>query len=337
MNEWGRIARGALAWLAFRPAGAALAASVAALLATCAARADEPSAADKETSRALYAEGMKALDVSEFTQAERACGGAYKLVPAPTGALCWGRALEGLGKLVEARDAYLAAAHYPASPNEPEVFTSARSDARKAADAIEPRVPTLVLVISGPPQDALVHGSLDGHVMKPGTIRLPLKTNPGPHRLVIGADGFADQQVDLTLAEGERKQVSVVLGPSAAVAGTPSPIPRANRTRAYVALGVGGAGLLVGGVAGFLALSNASTAKSFCNGGTTCSPGAQPSIDSTKRWATASDVGFIVGAVGAGLGAGLLLLSSKPSDARQEGSVSLVVGPGSITLEGTTP
>ena len=87
-------------------------------LAPTVAFAGESSPADKETSRALYAQGVKALQASDFAEAERACGGAYRLVTAPTGAVCWAKALEGLGKYVEARDAYLAAAHYPSRADE---------------------------------------------------------------------------------------------------------------------------------------------------------------------------------------------------------------------------
>jgi hypothetical protein len=78
--------------------------STVAILSTTAAMAAETSAADRETSRALYAEGMRLLDVHDYAGAEHACGGAHALVKAPTSAACWARALEGLGRLVEARD-----------------------------------------------------------------------------------------------------------------------------------------------------------------------------------------------------------------------------------------
>jgi hypothetical protein len=76
---------------------------IGALLATGgASHAGEPSAGDRETSRGLYGQGMQALDAHDYAAAERACGGAYALVKAPTAATCWAQALEGLGRLVEA-------------------------------------------------------------------------------------------------------------------------------------------------------------------------------------------------------------------------------------------
>ncbi len=89
-----------------------LAALLASLLPAIALGA-EPSAADRDTSRALYATGMQALEVHEYPAAERACGGAYALVKAPTSAACWARGLEGLGRLIEARDVFLEAARFP--------------------------------------------------------------------------------------------------------------------------------------------------------------------------------------------------------------------------------
>jgi phosphohistidine phosphatase SixA len=49
-------------------------------------RAAEPSAADRDTSRSLYAQGMEALDKHDYASAERACGGAYALVKVSTAA-----------------------------------------------------------------------------------------------------------------------------------------------------------------------------------------------------------------------------------------------------------
>src|SRR5580658_10782901 len=67
------------------------------------ARAAEASAGDRETARSLGTQGVLALEAHDYASAERACGGAYALVKAPTVGTCWARALEGLGRLLEAR------------------------------------------------------------------------------------------------------------------------------------------------------------------------------------------------------------------------------------------
>ncbi len=52
----------------------------------------------RDVTRPVRARGEGRSPASDYTAAERACGGAFKLVNAPTGAMCWGRALEGLGQ-----------------------------------------------------------------------------------------------------------------------------------------------------------------------------------------------------------------------------------------------
>jgi len=136
------------------------------------------------------------------------------------------------------------------------------------------------------------------------------------------------------LAEGGSQEISVKLekDPAAAVATTPPPVattpivttgpttppadtgPKKNNTLAYVALGVGGAGLVVGGVTGFLALGKKGDLKG-CEG-TKCPSSQQDTLDSAKSMATISTVGFTVGFVGVGLGVVLLLTGNSNSSAR---------------------
>jgi hypothetical protein len=313
------------------------------------AMASEPSAADKETSRALYAEGMTALDAADFTHAERACGGAYRLVNAPTGALCWGRALEGLGKLVEARDAYLAAAHYPSRPDEPPIFTSARSGAAAAADAVEPRIPTVVLVVSGPSETMPLRLRVDGVEIAPETARLPRKINPGRHVLLVGTEGFLASAVGVTAAEGQMQQVDIQLRPATAerIGGVSTKL-HAGPTRppssdpspiAYPALGVGAVGLLVGSVFGVIALSSdKNTLGKECGAPDTCPPSAKNDIETLHSHEVVADLGFGVGVVAVGLGAVLLLTSSSNAEHSEPRTASTtfcpLIGFGSLGVGG---
>jgi hypothetical protein len=89
--------------------------------------------------------------------------------------------------------------------------------------------------------------------------------------------------------------------------------PKKSHTLAYVALGVGGAGLVVGGVTGFLALGKKGDLKG-CES-TKCPSSQQDTLDSAKSMATISTVGFTVGFVGVGLGV-VLLLTGNSSSAR---------------------
>lgn len=316
--------------------GVRLALAVAALVAsvTRIGMAAEPSAADKETSRDLYAEGMAALDAHDYAHAERACSGAYKLVNAPTGALCWGHALEGLGKYVEARDAYLAAAHYPPKPDEPPIFTSARSDGQTAANTVEKRIATLVFAVAGVSESTPIRVAVDGAEIVSDTARLPRKVNPGPHVVYVASKGYRTARVDVTAEEGKELRVAVLLQPEKADASAKQEAPARSSGPspfAFVALGVGVAGLAVGSVFGAVALAQGKTLSPKCPA-MACPPSEQGPVDALRSNEVWSDVGLGVGIVGVGVGAALLLFGHTTEAAPT--AIQINVSPRSVALAG---
>jgi hypothetical protein len=295
----------------------------------------EPSPADRDTSRSLYAQGMQALDAHDYAAAERACGGAYALVKVTTAAVCWARALEGLGKLIEARDVFVEATHIPAKPDEPAVLASAREAARTEADGLAKRIPTMTVVVSGAAETTPLQVTLDAAIVKSETARLPRKLNPGHHTLTVSAQGFGPATADVTIAEGEDRQVQVALPPMAPgeagkrpeqPAAPQAPLPPTQGTGsvptlAIVVGGVGVAGLVVGAATAVAATSKHSTLQGECNG-TICPPSAQGDLNSFHSLRTAS---AIVG------GAALWVFApSRPNDA----SARLWVGPASAGVTG---
>ncbi len=328
---------------------ATYAVGVAAALLGSPALAADPSAADRDTSRSLYAQGMDALDKRDYAAAERACGGAYALVKVTTAATCWARALEGLGRLIEARDVFVEATHIPAKPDEAPVLASAREAARTEADGLEKRIPTVTLALSGPSETAPLQVVLDGVVVKSETARLPRKTNPGRHTLTVSAQGFGPATADVTIAEGEDRRVEVLLrasseGPeprvsvalSPGVAGGAGAVPSASassKVPAFIAFGLGGAGLVVGSILGVMALSDASGLKSQPGCPSSCPPSAQPQIDTLHGHQWGSDIGLGVGVVGLAIGAALFLTSHTP-EGPPATSLRFDAGPGVVVLRG---
>jgi hypothetical protein len=303
------------------------------------AGAAEPSAGDRETARGLGSQGIQALDAHDYPTAERACGGAYALVRAPTVGICWARALEGLGRLIDARDIFVEVTHLPARPDEPPVFTSARDDAQTEAEALARRVPTVTLVISGPSDAAPLRVTLDGATVKSETARLPRKVNPGSHTVSVSTPGFERATTQITIAEGENRRVEVLLHPSGEVAG-PEAVARHTETRgasppvlAIVAGGVGLAGIVVGVAAGVVGSSKHSTISGECdvaNG--TCPPSAARDLDAFHSLRTVSTVGYVVGALG--LVAGGVLFFALPTSKESPASTGVYVGPASCGLAG---
>jgi len=326
------------------PARLAYLAAVGVALLVSPAAAADPSAADKETSRSLYAQGMQALDSHDFSAAERACGGAHALVKAPTSAACWARALEGIGRLVEARDEFLEAAHFPVRPDEPAVFATAREASRREADQLAKRIPTVTLSVSGPDASALLRVTFDGATVAPETARLPRKANPGRHTIAVVAKGFEPITTEVEVSEGEDRRVPVPLVrlTPKEVAGRPAqhetqqaaptttqganPVP----VLPIVVGGVGAIGLAVGVATGLAAASKHTALKGECSG-SACPSLAQADLDAFHSMRTLSAVGYVVGAIGVVGGAALWYFApSRPSDA----SATVSVGPGSAGATG---
>jgi hypothetical protein len=290
---------------------------------------------------------MQALDAHDYVAAERACGGANALVKAPTAATCWGRALEGLGRLVEARDVFMQITHLPTKPDDPAVFVSAREVAATEADGLVTRIPTVTIVISGPPETGPVQVTVDGVGVKSETARLPRKVNPGRHTIAVSAPGYAPATSDVSVVEREERRVEVALRPSSGDSPLPSTEPstpqrdagqeRGGRTvpvLAIVAGGVGLGGLVVGLAAGVVGSSKHSVLPGECDTTSgTCPPSAQSDLDAFHTWRTLSTVGYVVGAVGLVAG-GVVFFTAPTARSSAGGTTGVYVGPASCGVTG---
>jgi hypothetical protein len=97
-----------------------------------------------------------------------------------------------------------------------------------------------------------------------------------------------------------------------------------------VALGVGGAGAIVGGIFGGLALKQASDVKAVCAmllPGSCASEAAQKNASEIKAWV--ANVGF--GVAIAGVITGAVLLATRPSP-KARAAVQGALGPGGLLL-----
>ena len=130
---------------------------------------------------------------------------------------------------------------------------------------------------------------------------------------------------------------------SAYAAPPPQYEPPSSRAPAYVALGVGVAGIAVGSIFGLMATGKKGDLDDNCTSTKICPPEQQDNIDTGKTLGTISTIGFVAG--GVGVGAGVVLLLVKPQSLVQqpadEGAKktsfrwSPFVGVGSAGVEGT--
>jgi hypothetical protein len=168
--------------------------------------------------------------------------------------------------------------------------------------------------------------------------------DPGAHVFVMSHDG-TDTAVTRRFAPGARGELELVAKEKAVVeVARPAPAapvrveaPPPDRTWAYVALGTGAAGLIAGGITGWIAMSKRSDLLDAC--GPTrkdCPPEDQRRIDSMNLFADLSTIGFAVGGAGIALGTVLWLTADSGSTdgAADTARYELRVGPASASVAG---
>jgi hypothetical protein len=283
----------------------------------------DPSAADRATARSLAGEGYQALQNKDYSSAADRFSRADALVHAPTLMIDWARSLVGLGKFVEAQERYEQIIREGVDSKSPKSWVKALNDAGVELAALKPRLAWVTISVSGS-NEARV--TIDGAPVPPAAIGVRRAINPGQRALRVVAKGYLAQRKTLDLAEGSENQADFTLEPDpdqkaassamldapaapAAAAPPRSPIPM------YVAFGVGGAGLIVGGVTGALALSKHSSLAKACNSAGQCPSSEKSELSSYHALGTISGVGFAVGLAGVGTGLALWFLHRSNAEA----------------------
>jgi hypothetical protein len=343
-----------------RPTQRCIAVAGVLLAAAASSTAHAQSDVDRATARQLGEAGQQALDAKEYKSAEDDFRRADSLVHAPTLMLGLARALAGEGKLVEAQESYKRIIREGVAPGSPAVFQRAVDDANKEVGGVTAGIGSVTISVKtagGEPLPANVQVTWDGTPVSAAALGVKRPANPGSHVVHAAADGYQAVDLTVTVPSGGTSDapLSMVKGPAGAmpasvVAPPPAgsaPAPAAPDQPAsvssggpgpwpWVAFGVAGAGLIVGGITGAMVLSKHSDLAGKCPGGT-CTSDQQSSVDSYNTLGTISTVGFIVAGVGAAAGVTLLFVM-KPSDSSPPAAgvhVTPALGPGSLGAVGT--
>ncbi|HWZ91670.1 MAG TPA: hypothetical protein VNW92_22565 [Polyangiaceae bacterium] len=306
----------------------------------------EPSAADRATARALAGEGYQALQTKDYGTAADRFSRADSLVHAPTLMIDWARSLVGLGKFVEAQERYEQILREGVDAKSPKSWQKALTDAGVELAALKPRLAWVTISVSGS-NEARV--TIDGAPVPPAAIGVRRAINPGERSLRVVAKGYLAQKKTLELAEGSESQADFTLEPDpdqqaaassmldATAPAAPSSAPARSPIPMYAAFGVGGAGLVLGGVTGALALGKHSSLSKACNSAGQCPSSQSDMVKSYHTLGTISAVGFAVGLVGVGAGTALWVLgrSSEAAPAAQGLMVHPYVGLASLGAVGS--
>ncbi len=285
---------------------------------------------DAPAAQALFEEGRSAFEAGEFTKACAKFAESQRLDPGAGTLINLAACREKLNQLAGAWEAWQGAlAALPkGDPRRPEVA--------RRADAIESRVPKLVIELApGAPPDCLI--VRDGVRLGRPALGVAIPVDAGAHKVEVSADGRKTREFSVTLAEGATEKLVVEPGEAMAPVDVaplgpepspkpsppkrdrrPSPVAHQDNTLAFVLLGVGGVSLGASVVTGLMTLSRKNQLDDHCtsvNGTRRCDQQGLDAASSGKTLGAISTVTFAVGAVAATAGVYLLLSSGKDSTA----------------------
>ena len=331
------------------------------------ARADSPSGPtdeQKASARLLGTDGVRLAMAGDCRNAVDKLSRAEAIIHAPTTALPLAKCQIQLGKIVAGTEILNRLFNEVLPANAPEPWIEAQKQVQPLLDAATPRIPKLRIHVDGlPPGTGDLRVTVDGDAVPSVILDNDRATDPGTHHVAAVASGYTSASADVTLAEGQARTVVLTLEPipggappaPALPIGTVAPVTEApppavpeapanaspNRVPAYVMLGLGGAGVVVGTIFGILALGNKSSLDSDCPlGKDACPTNKQSDVDSLNSSlntnALLSTIGLSVGVLGLGVGT-YLFVSAKSDSAPKAARVEMRpwVGPGSAGLAGS--
>lgn len=198
--------------------------------------------------------------------------------------------------------------------------------ARVQIEALQPKVPTLTLVLS-PTAPAGLVVERDGVPLQGAALGVALPIDPGEHVIVAHAPGMPDERHTVRVEAGESKRLELPLRampppstappvnePTKAPPAEPPPADdmSTQKTLGYVAAGIGGVGLLVGTVTGVLVLDRKTTVDRYCDGNVCENEEGKRAAESGQALAAVSTIAFGIGI--AGLATGITLVLTAPEE-----------------------
>ena len=310
----------------------------------------DATAAQKSEAQKLFIEAKQAFDARKLDDALKGFRASYDTVASPNSLLMVARTLRELDRLVEAYATYeqvIKEAEEAAKLDAK--YKNAADAGRKELGEIQPRIAFLTLQIKGATPDTKI--TIDDREVSPDQWGNQIPVRAGVVTITASAPGKAPVNEDVTVTGGTSTHVidlEKVWAPAPVVAPPPptttEPTPSDHkvmgldqRTWAYVAGGVGVAGLATFGIFGAMSRSKYNDLESSCPGGL-CPADRQSDIDAGKRDQTIANIGLIVGVVGLGTGTALYFLDDRSGSGRETAarpSTSVGLGPGSVTVHGS--
>jgi tetratricopeptide (TPR) repeat protein len=314
-------------------------------------------------------EGLAAYEAGHYEEANAKIGRAMDLADVPTLALYAARANAKLNRWVKACELYqLAARLSPTSAADVKQLHAQYEAERELAELVA-RIPHLTILVDGNPAEVtelLLDGKSVpqglvgvGQLVDPGAhelrglrrgrsvsarfdirerehkaITIPFPLDALPAATSTNADGGIaamppDSQNEYAARLGLDDVAGASLRASAGQSRSNDDAQDTMQTAGWVAVAVGGGGILLGTVTGLLAVRKRNDISDQCSN-SHCPALARDDVDTYNSLRNWSSAGFIAGSIAAATGGALLLLGSKSSESPQ-----LTLGASSIRVRGS--
>jgi hypothetical protein len=280
---------------------------------------------DKAAAQALFDEGRKLVDQGKYAEACGKLESSQRLDPG-AGTLLWlATCYDKNGQTASAWVTYTDAA---TASRERHPDWATRAEGR--AKALFPTLSHLVIDVPGAPDGVVV--KRDGIALDPGSYGSAMPVDPGHHAIDATAPNKLPFHKEVDVGpKGAQEKVTVTLE-AAPISTTTNTNTNTNNTATTTTppasssgsgmriagltmVGVGAAGIIVGGVFGGLAIGKKNDAVPNCTSDLSrCNATGKASVDDAMTFATISTIGFIAGGVLAAAGVTVFLLAPKSKE-----------------------
>jgi hypothetical protein len=305
----------------------------------------EATPVQREQAQSRFRRGKELMDKGSYDEAVAEFRASHDIVASPNTRLELARCMRAAGRLVPAY-AELGRTMVEAKElvGEDQRYQRAYDAAAAERAQLEPDLGFVILTIENPSDGTRV--VVGGEEIRRAAWSEPAPVVAGSTEIHVQTPGHADLSRSVTLAAGDKMPLTIdaqsavpleappPVVPVASVAAGPVPIAEHGpdlRPWAYVAGGVGVAGLGTLAIFGVLAQSSYDDLQTACRGAL-CPAAKHGEISSGKTDEVIANVGLTVGILGAVAG-GVLFVLSLPK-ASPGSSVGLFVSPTEVGLRG---
>lgn len=286
---------------------------------------------DPAAAELLFRDGREAFRNGNYSVACEKFAESQRLDPAPGTLINLGACNEKLGRLATAWESWHGARDLMGLNDE------RRARVEALISEIEPRLARLRIDVKSADLTG-IEVRRDGILLQKASFGVPLPVNAGAHVIEVTGPGREPRRYSVQAEDGDVSRVVVEPGPSILEARVGSPRGPASRpteipapakpvakssqplkTWGYVVGAVGIAGLVTGGIAGFLALDKASVIKDTCTEFEDvyyCDDAGRSAAESGETLEVVSWLGLGAGSLALAAGGAMILMSSNEEQVR---------------------